>query len=836
MITNYFKIAWRNLMKNKIFSFINIFGLSAGLASCMLICLYIYDELSFDKYHKNVENLYQVGTVFVRTDGEKKVPSTPFAMAQALQQEFPEVVNTTKLAALFVDDKTLLKYQDNHVSKSFYETKGYLTDSSFFSFFNYDFIEGRGETALNNPNSVVLSEEIARKIFGKESALHKIIHVESNTNGDGDFTVTGVFRPSKTPSHIDARFFLSIPGGGIDAYTKSQTSMAGNNLFFTYIALRDDANVAQLEAKFPAFVDKYMGNDLKKAGFNKKQFLVPVQDIHLRSGMPDNVTASGSMTYLYILMSIAFFTLLIACINFMNLSTARSSKRSSEVGIRKVLGAQRKGLIQQFLSESILLSCIAFVFSLLIVQALLPVFEEVSGKVFSFTPPQYGGLLGVSFLLSMGAGLLAGSYPAFYLSSFKPIKVLKGRFSNSLAAISLRKGLVVFQFTISVMLIIASVVIANQMHFLRSTDLGFAKDQQIVISLRSETAKKSYSALKNALSQSNQIISVGAAAYYPGIFNPEDANFYREGQTMDNAKTTRTNRVDYGFLKTLDIKPVAGRLFSEQFTADSNALIINEQAVRELGFASAEAAIGKKIFTDRQGTQYGFDVVGVVKDFHFEDLKTPITPFGFALDNRENYNYIIAHAKASDIGSVLKKVESTWQTLNPNEPFEYSFLDADFQKNYKAESRLSAIVGYFTLIAILISCLGLFGLATFSAEQRTKEIGIRKVLGASVGGIVALLSADFLKLVALSVVIASPIAWFVMNKWLQDFAYRLPIHWTVFVLTALVALLIAFVTIGSQAVKAAISNQAKMLKILRGANPIKSQNQKNPNSKNKTKS
>jgi putative ABC transport system permease protein len=812
MIKNYFKIAWRNLWKNKIFSFINIFGLSAGLASCMLICLYIYDELSYDRYHNNVEQLYQIGTVFVRSDGEQKVPSTPAAMAQAMQQEFPEVVNTTKLTSLFVDDKTLLKYKENKQSNSFYETKGYLADPSFFTFFKYNFIEGNGTAALNNPNSIVLSEEISNKIFGKQPALNKVIHVESNTNGDGDFTVTGVFKPSKMPSHIDGRFFMSIPGGGIDGYIKSQTSMAGNNLFFTYLQLKPGTDVKKMEAKFPAFVEKHMGSDLKKAGFGKKQFLTPVKDIHLRSGMPENVTASGSLAYLYIFISVALFTLLIACINFMNLSTARSSKRLGEVGIRKVLGVQRKSLIGQFLSESLLLSFIAFIFALLIVQVLIPVFENVSGKNFSYSLPQYSILLGVFFLLSIAAGLLAGSYPAFYLSSFQPIQVLKGLLSNSFAAVSLRKGLVVFQFIISVILIIASLVISNQMRFLRSADLGFTKDQQLVIPLRSENAKRSYTALKNALSNDGHIQSVGASAYYPGIFNPEDANFYREGQNKDGAVNTRTNRIDYTYLQTLNIKPVAGRLFSEEFADSSTSIILNEQAVKEIGFVSAEEAIGKKIFTERQEGRFSLNVIGVVNDFHFEDMHTPIKAFGFTLNESAGYNYLIAHAKAGDINAAIKNVETIWHSLNPDEAFEYSFLDEDFQKNYKAESRLSSIVGYFTLVAIIISCLGLFGLAAFSAEQRTKEIGVRKVLGASVAGIVQLLSRDFLKLVIIAIIIAGPVAWFVMHKWLQDFAYRIHISWWVFVITAITAVLIAFVTVSYQSIKAALMNPVKSLK------------------------
>ncbi len=811
MFQNYLKIAWRNMKKHKVFSFINVFGLSAGLASCMLICLYIYNEMSYDKHHDNVEQLYQVGTVFVSEDGEKKVPNTPGSFAKAVREEFPEVVNTTRLAGLFVDDKTLFKYNSNNGVATFYETNGYLADTSFFSFFNYDFIEGNKAKALRNPKSIVLSEEIAQKIFGAEPALNKVLHVESNTNGDGDYLVTGVFKANLKPSHIDARFFMSYAGGGLEEYIISQTSMAGNNLFFTYIQLEEGAKSQQLQAKFPSFVDKYMGKDLKAAGFGKKQFLLPVKEIHLKSGMDYNVTASGNMSYLYVLISIALFILLIACINFMNLSTARSSTRTGEVGIRKVLGAQRNGLIYQYMSESLLMTGVAFIFALLFVFMLLPVFENVSEKTLSFAFPQYGYLFASFLLLSILTGLLAGSYPAFYLSSFNPIKVLKGRLENTLSAVFLRKGLVVFQFTIAVVLIAASMVIYKQMDFLRSADMGFVKDQQIVIPLRSETAKGSYSTFKNMLASTKDVQSVGASAYYPGIFNPEDANFYRDGQTMNDAKHTYTNRVDMTYLPTLGIKPMAGRIFAEQF-ADSSSFVLNETAVRLMGFASAADAIGKKIYTDREGQRYDFTVVGVVKDFHFMDLKKPISPYGFQLNQGTNYNYIIAHAKAADMTKVLGSIEGAWKALNPSEPFEYSFLDEDFQKNYKAENRLATVVGYFTLMAVLISCLGLFGLAMFTAQRRVKEIGVRKVLGASMASIVGLLSKEFLSLVVIALVIASPLAYFFMNKWLQDFAYRIDIHWTVFALAGLAAVAVAFFTVSFQSIKAALANPVKSLR------------------------
>lgn len=812
MIKNYIKIAWRTLLNNKAFSIINIFGLAAGLASCMFICLYIYDELNFDKHHKNVEQLYQVNTEFLNSDGNKITPASPGGLGSALQQEFPEIVNWTRLASLFVDDKTLIKYEENGVSKAFYETKGYLTENSFFSFFNYDFIEGNAQSVLVNPNTIVISEDIAAKIFGNQSALNKVLRVESNSNGSDNFTVTGVFKIPQSPTHIDARFFMPVKGGGIDNYLRQQPGMAGNNFFYTYVHLKKGTKPVQLEAKFPAFVDKYMGKDLKQAGFGKRQFLTNVTDIHLSSVVADNVTEGGSWVYLSILISIALFTLLIACINFMNLSTARSSNRSNEVGVRKVLGAERKGLIGQFLSESILLSIIAFVFAIGLVKVLNPIFETVSGKNVHFTTIRYVGFAAVFLGLTLITGLLAGSYPAFYLSSFQPIKVLKGRFSNSLAVANLRKGLVVFQFTISVILIIASMVIHNQMDFLRSKDLGFTKDQQIVIPLRSETAKGSYTILKNALNTNSQIQSVGASAYYPGIFNPEDANFYREGQNINEAKRISTNRIDKNYLQTLDIQPIAGRIFSDTYPNDSSyLLVVNEKAVKELGFDNAESAVGKKVFGI--GPIGEKQIIGVVKDFHFEDLKSPIAPFGFTLNESTNFNYLIVHAKSKDISAALASLEKTWKQANPTEPLEYSFLDDDFQKNYQAEMRLSSIVGYFTFIAILISCLGLFGLATFSAEQRTKEIGVRKVLGANMGNLVGLLSKEFLKLVVLAILLASPIAWIAMHKWLQNFAYSQDINWEVFALTTFITLLIAFVTMSFQAIKAAIANPIKSLRM-----------------------
>ncbi|HRH60000.1 MAG TPA: ABC transporter permease [Chitinophagaceae bacterium] len=804
-------------MKNKVFSFINIFGLSIGLACCMLIALYLSNETSYDAYQPDADNIYEVGTTFLQGGKEMaSMPNTPAPMAEGLKREFPEVIGATHLLGMFADDKTLMQHDPGNGAekKSFYETKGFLTDTAFFRMFSYNFIEGNAATALNSPNSIVLNEEIAKKFFGKEPALNKIIHISSSTNGDHDFTVKGVFRPTEKPSHIDGRFFVSIAGGDMELYINQRPNdYATNNMFYTYLHLKPGSDYKKTEAKFPPFIDKYTGKDLQAMGFGKKQFLIPLKEIHLSSKVEQNVTTPGSKTYLYILASIAVFTLLIACINFMNLSTARSSKRSAEVGIRKVLGAQKGTLIKQFLGESVLMSIIAFVFALGIMYLLLPFFNEASGRNISFSLTQNAAMAFGFLVLAIIAGLIAGSYPSFYLSSFAPVKVLKGKLSNTLAAVSLRKVLVVFQFVISVILIISSVVIASQMSYMRNKDLGFAKDQQLVIPLRSVSAKNIYTSLKDALKNNSQVLNAGASQYYPGIFNPSDNLFYRDGQSMQEGKRVRMNWVDFDFLKTLGVGPVAGRLFDAQFPADTaNGMVVNESTIKELGFASAEKAVGQNINFDWQGQNYKFRILGVVKDFHFENLRLPITPFAFRLASGNSVNYLVVHAKTAGMAQLIKSAETEWRKLNPNEPFEYSFLDADFQKNYESETRLSALVGYFTVIAILISCLGLFGLATFSAEQRTKEIGVRKVLGASVTGIVALLSKDFLKLVGIAIIIASPVAWWVMNKWLQEFAYRTDISWTVFVITIIVTMMIALLTISFQAIRAAVANPVKSLR------------------------
>jgi putative ABC transport system permease protein len=813
MIRNYFKIAWRNVMKNKVFSFINIFGLSVGLTCCMLIALYMNHEYGYDTHHKNGDRIYQLGTNFMTEGKDEKAANTAAPLGSMMQQDFPEIAAATRMLKLFRDDKTLLQVADAKGSPiSFYETNGYLVDSNFFGVLTYSFKEGTSATALTEPNTVVLSEGLAHKLFGKGQALDQLVHISSSTNGDHDFKVKGVFSESSVPSHIDANFFMSFGGGDMNNFANDNPSPVNNNMFFTYLLLKEGATAATLEKKFPAFVKTHIGNQLKTMGKQRRYFLTPVKDIHL-SDVVSNVTANGSKTSLFILSSIALLTLLIACINFMNLSTSGSAKRAAEVGVRKVLGAQRGSLFYRFMGESLFMAAIGLLVAFLLTAALLPFFENISGKDIHISWAGHAWLFAAFILLAAITGLLAGIYPSFYLSSFKPIKVLKGKFSNSLAAVSLRKGMVVFQFVISVVLIIASLVIANQMKYMRLKDLGFIKDQQVVIPLRSATAKASIAAFRDAAKTDPAIVSLGACMSYPGIFHPQDWSMYKQGQTMNESKRVYINMVDQQYLQTIGMQPVAGPLFSTDFPADSlSRFVVNEEAVKQFGFASAEAAIGKWLAFDADGESHQFTIVGVVKNFHFKDLHEAIEPFAFRLYNDAGFNYMIAHTQSGSIGKSLASLESTWKKLNPGEPFEYSFLDLDFQKNYEAENKQASLINAFTVIAIIISCLGLLGLAIFSAEQRTKEIGVRKVLGASVFNLAGLLSGDFLKLVAFAILIASPVAWWAMNGWLQAFTYRIAVSWWMFVLAGMIAVFIALFTVSFQALKTAVANPVKSLR------------------------
>jgi putative ABC transport system permease protein len=812
MIKNYLKIAFRNLSRNKAFSFINIFGLAVGLTTCMLIMLYIFSETGYDNYHAGADRIYRIaaqGRTLTGTVKEKPWAATAAPVAWGLKADMPEVEEATRLLKFPLFDKMLLKYEKDKVSKQFYETNGYYVDSTFLRLFTYDLKYGNALTALDEPNTVILSEDIAGRLFGNENPVGRSI-VVGIPYGNNNYTVKGVFRTEGVKTHIPAHFLLSMRNGDIGGWAESQQNWATNNIFHTYVRLKPGTDPKAFEKKLAAFSDRRAGDDLKALGVSRKLFIQPVRDIYLHSDLDAEIAPNGNITYLYILGSIALFVLLIACINFMNLSTARSGKRAKEVGVRKVMGAEKGSLIGQFLGESISMSFLALFLALLLTWAVLPLFNTLTQKQLQlFDRP---GSLAWITALTICTGILAGLYPAFYLSSFKPISVLKGKLLNSFSATAIRKGLVVFQFVISICLVLGAIVIGRQLHYLNEQDLGFSKKGQIVVPLQSADAVKNYATLKTELLKLPAIRTVTSGSTYPGIANVEDMLFYPEGKTIHDVVDIHLNNIENDYFETLGLTLLKGRSFSKEFT-DSNGIVLNEAALKELHYDVNEA-VGKKIYWDFQGRHNTMQIIGVVRNFNFQSLYNTIKPFGFdvspALGSR--YSYVIINPATGDYTGLLKDIGRSWARINPDAPFVYSFLDKDFQHNYEKDQRAGDIVNYFTFIAILIACLGLLGLSAFTAEQRTKEIGIRKVVGASVIDITALLSREIVRLVALAILIASPLAWFGMNKWLEGFAYKTPISWWMFVAAGLLAMLIALLTVSFQSIRAALANPVNSLR------------------------
>lgn len=806
MLRNYLKIAFRNLTRNKLYSSINIFGLAAGLAVCLLIMLYIFDELSYDKHQKDGDRIYRLA--YVTNTGETW-SAQPAPVAFTLKAEMPEAEQVTRLLKVPDLDKILLQHEQGPNTKKFFETNGYYVDSTFFQVFTYDFTDGNAATALSRPNSIVLSESVAAKMFGNENPLGKSITLQM-PYGNPVYTVQAVFKENHK-SHIPAHFLMSMQNTDVGGWVNSQQSWATNNIFHTYIKLRAGTDPKVFEKRMIAFMDRHEGPELKASGFSKTPFMQRMTDIYLHSSLGNEIAPNGNIRYLYIMASIAAFILVIACINFMNLSTARSEKRAREVGVRKVIGAERASLIGQFLGESFLLCLIALAIAFVLTQLLLPLFNLLTQKDLQLSGnPQL--IFGITSL-AIVTGLFAGLYPAFYLSSFQPAKVLKGKILNSWSATALRKGLVVFQFTISVMLILGAIVIGSQLSYMKHQDLGFKKEQQLILPVTSGEVAKNYTALRDELIKTPGVASVTSGSTYPGIRNINDMPCYSEGRTSAQFTDVSMVATKDDYFETLGLKLLYGREFARDSRADSNNIILNETAIRDMGYDPA-TAVGRRVNWDWHGGKYHMTISGVVKDFNFESLHTAIKPLGFTINGffANPSNYTIVRLQTGNYTQALKDVERIWNKINPSAPFEYSFLDQDFQRNYEKEERTSHIVIDCTAIAIFIACLGLFGLAAFSAERRTKEIGIRKVLGASIMNITMLLSGEFIRLAGLAILIASPLAWYGMHLWLRNFAYPITISWWMFVVAGGLAIVIALITVSFQSIKTAVSSPVKSLR------------------------
>jgi putative ABC transport system permease protein len=799
MLKNYLTIAIRNLRKNTIFSFINILGLAIGFTSCLLIAVFVYDELNYDKYPKEANKIYRVG---LGTGNNSSYPMVDIAVGQGMKDAFPEVKAFTRLLR---KGDVFVSYND----KKFKETRFAIADANFFDVFTIPFIKGSAALALTQPNSMVISKAFAIKYFGNEDALGKAL----TFNGKDVYKVTGMIDKVPDNSHFHFDAFLSMSSMQPRPQTWSNVN------YFTYLILDKNADAKKLESKFPELVAKYvvpevqhdMGVSLaeaQKSTSTFRFFLQPLTDIHLHSNTKYELEANGDINYVYIFGALAIFILLLACVNFMNLSTASSVKRSREVGIRKVMGSLRKQLVLQFLAESTLLTFCAMLLSLLFVFALLPYFNEVSGKNISFEFFLKPFTILFSLGLCLVVGMIAGIYPAFFLSSFKPIKVLKGIKSNGRHKSVLRSGLVIFQFFVSTALIIATIVVYQQLHYMQDKKLGYDKTQVLFLQ-DTYLLNNNQDAFKLQLLQDSRVVKASIGYNLPGNGNMNGTEITAKEPRADGSHEgghVNIYNIDEEFIPTLGLQLVSGRNFSKDFLSDSTGVIINEATVQELGWTNSNA-IGKTIV--RSG-QHEYKVVGVVADFHYASVKQIIAPLMMLLGG--NYGGIIVKIKTKDIAGFLKKVKQQWDAFKPDGPFSYYFLDEKFASLYAAEKSIEKIFTGFAIIAVLIASLGLFGLAAFITEQRTKEIGIRKVLGASMQQVLMIVCKEFVVLVGFAFLIAVPVTWWGMNKWLQEFAYRINISWWIFLAAGILSIVIALLTISIRSINAAVANPVKSLR------------------------
>jgi putative ABC transport system permease protein len=812
MFRNYLNIAWRNLAKHRFYTLINVTGLAVGIAACLVIALYIRYELSYDRHFQNSDRIYRINAEILFNGNHHRLAVMPPAAADAFQRDFPEV----EAATHFRDWgwRWIRRSTD-----SFKEQYVAFASNEVFKVFSIPLISGNAATALVEPNSLVISKSKADKYFPGEEALGQTLIIDN----DQSYKITGVFNDFPTTTHFRLDFMVSMEG----LEESKSTNWLSNN-FNTYILLREGSAPQDLEAKFPKLIDKYIGPQVKAvfgqdfsmdkffASGNKLVYtLMPITDIHLHSDLTAEMGVNSDITYIYLFGAIALFILAIACINFMNLSTARSASRAKEVGVRKVLGSLRSHLVRQFLTESFVLSFFSFILAIGLVYVVLPGFNLLAERSLTLPLTDPAFLFSV-VLAALVVGILSGLYPSVFLSAFKPVHVLKGKIAPGMKSRMVRSSLVVFQFMISIFLIIGTITVQKQLNFIQNKKLGFTKDQVIVIH-NTETLGTQHEAFKNQLLQNPAITNVSISGYIPiAGWGRSNTSFWPHGQqpAQDNMVSMEFWSIDHDYIPTMGMKIKLGRNFSREFGSDSTGIIINESAVKHFGFKDP---IGEKIETytfDEDAIEKNktrkFTVVGVVSDFHFESLRQSIAPLCLYLGDSK-WSMPVKF-KSQNAGEVIEQIKKEWMKVADGKPFEYSFLDEAFGRMYASEKRLGSIFGIFAALAIVIACLGLFALTAFTAEQRTKEIGIRKVLGASVSSIVLLLSKEFGKLILMAFLLSLPIVWFSVNWWLESYTYKVEIGAAVYLLTGILALLIAWLTMSFQSIKAAISNPINSLR------------------------
>jgi putative ABC transport system permease protein len=822
MIRNYFKVAWRNIRRNKVNGFINIAGLAIGMASVILILFYVQDELKYDKFFKKADYIYQVN-LDGKMGGEEFINgNTPPPVGAALVNAFPEIET---YARIYRPGNVLVRHEEEKQPASYFTEKGVLVvDSNFLQVFTYRMLEGDPATCLQNPQSAVITEQTAKKYFGSQNAMGKILLFGDERT---PATVTGILQ--SLPSGSSLQFDMLEPISSYPVVKRFNWSWVWLQVS-TYVKLRDNArtdaaSIAKLEAKFPAMVRQQAASGFKRIGKPFDEFiknggrwdlhLQPLTKMHLYSaGIASRLTTLGNIKYVYIFSIIALFIILLACVNFMNLSTAQSARRAKEVGIRKVLGSVKTQLIKQFLAEAMLYSFIATLVALVLVLLLLKPFNEIAGKTLSvgliFSSKNWIFISGLCLI----TGLLAGSYPAFYLTSFNPTAVLKGMklFKSNLGNLFIRNGLVVFQFTISTALIICTIIVFQQLRFTQHKDLGLNKENVIVIA-NSNRLGNSEKTFRQELTKLPGVIQASVCTSVPTKENFGDSYIPEPtgtGEDLVKDISISSFIVDENFIPALNIHLLKGRNFSKDFS-DSASVILNETAAKQIGW---QDPVGR--WLQYPGNDQRFKVIAVTKDFNTQSLYSVVGPFALFYTSSKTYDLgtscTMVRVNPGNISAGLSKIENQWKSIAPNTPFDYSFLDSEFEALYRSDQRMGTVFGIFTVLSIFVGCLGLFGLAAYTAERRTKEIGVRKVLGASVYSLVTLLSKDFVKRVLLSAVIAFPIAWWGMSKWLEDFAYRIHIGWWVFVAAGAIAMIIALVTVSFQAIRAAVANPVKSLR------------------------
>ncbi len=798
MYKNYLTIALRNLLRHKGYSAINVLGLAIGIACCVLILLYVQDELSYDQYHEKKDRIYRLVESATVAGRPIEAAVTPPPWAPVLAEDYPVIEAYTRIKP--PASRWLIRYKENR----FYERYFVFADSSVFDIFTLPLVQGDAKTALTDPHTVVLSESMADKYFGEENPIGEVI------TGDDvyEFTVTGIMRDMPKNSHFHFDFLASY------------ASLAPNNLYnepatmqnqgfshdlYTYLLLREGVAPEDLEREFPGFLDRYLGELLKAVGIEARPYLQPITDIHLHSNMEAEIAANSSIRYVYIFSCLAVFILLIACVNFMNLSTARSSRRAQEVGMRKVLGAHRNQLIKQFTGESILVSIVALVIALGLVHLFLPQFSLLSGKTLEMNY-QSAWLVPTLAVITIVTGIVAGGYPAFILSSFRPVAVLTGALKAGASHSFLRRILITFQFGISILMIVGTFVVLDQLEYMQNKQLGFDEDNLVVVRLPDEEAIKGYAAYRDALMQFPEILNVSSANSIPG--GQTSLNLVTpEGVQEDESPVYQMIWTDFDFIETLGITMASGRTFSRAFGSDSTACLINEAAVRSLGW---ENPIGRTFrITGADDSIPPLNVIGVMADFHVQSLHQHIEPLMVRLI-AEPSSIMVVRIQGANVSRGLEILQDQWRKTYPNHPaMDYSFLDDDLEQLYQDEQRLGSVFIAGAVLSILIACLGLLGLSSFMAEQRTKEIGVRKVLGATISNVILLLSRDFTKLVLLAFVIGAPAGYYVMQAWLEDFPYRIEPGLGVFLFAGFSTLLVAWLTVAYQAFKAATTNPAE---------------------------